>query len=366
MTENFNEYNFYLYNNFNNDDINSEDQIIDDEDYEMDTVEDILYMPIKDLRDFEYIRKNQNIINWDELSTMYNLREDFMYEFKDKLIWEKISLYQKMSEPFMISMKEYLDWTSICKYINLSKRLILECKDYIDWDIFCDIGDKLLKDEDFIREVKDYVIWENILNNAYSDYFLEEHKQYINLEDITDFSKVGYEFIEKYKDNLDWYHILRTKLFTEDKIKEYKNYINWDSVCLYQELSEDFIEYLIDINKIDWFKISCGQILSENQILKYKYRLNLQYYFNKVGLILEDVNKKENKHELDNIYNYSKKLRNKIKKYSFSLFKECHHNIDLIDLKLIVKYRMELLMITSLSRQINLPEDMEYVISTYI
>ena len=145
-----------------------------------------------------------------------------MHEFKDRLNWEKISLYQKLSETFMISMKEYLDWTPIFKYVHLSKKLLLECKNYIDWDVFCNIGDKLLKDEDFIRELKDYIIWENILNNAYSDYFLEEHKEYINLEDISDFSKkVGYDFIEKYKNNLDWYHLLRTKLFTEDKIKEY-------------------------------------------------------------------------------------------------------------------------------------------------
>jgi len=41
----------------------------------------------------EFIRENQNEVNWNSISLIQNLSENFIREFQDKVNWDHISRY---------------------------------------------------------------------------------------------------------------------------------------------------------------------------------------------------------------------------------------------------------------------------------
>ena len=56
----------------------------------------------------DFIRKFQNDVNWDCISSCQKLSEDFIREFKNKVNWWYVSKYQKLSEEFKEEFKKEL------------------------------------------------------------------------------------------------------------------------------------------------------------------------------------------------------------------------------------------------------------------
>src|SRR5574344_1915408 len=106
-------------------------------------------------------------------------------------------------------------------------------------------------------------------------------KYYSSNFNWNDFSKnfkstqYSLEFVEQFKDKLNWYTISSNKnALTEKFIRHFKNYVYWDLISKSQTLSEKFIEQFKD--KVDWSSISYYQIyrLSENFIRKYQHQVD--------------------------------------------------------------------------------------------
>ncbi len=53
---------------------------------------------------------NCDKISWFDISKCYNLREDFIREFKDKVIWYWISRNQTLSEDFIREFQNVVRW----------------------------------------------------------------------------------------------------------------------------------------------------------------------------------------------------------------------------------------------------------------
>jgi len=70
------------------------------------------------------IRKNSNNYNWFNISSDYNLSEDFIIEFKTRVSWYYVSIYQKLSENFIIEFQDNVDWYWISYYQELSDEFI--------------------------------------------------------------------------------------------------------------------------------------------------------------------------------------------------------------------------------------------------
>lgn len=77
-----------------------------------------------------------------------------------------------------------------------------------------------------------------------------------------------FEYIRKFKDNVNWYRISRKQKLSESFIREFKDKVNWIYISKYQTLSENFIREFKD--KVDWYWISKYQTLSEDFIREFK------------------------------------------------------------------------------------------------
>jgi len=124
---------------------------------------------VKDLKDKmseselrKYISSHSciTIINhWSTICCYQRLSEDFIREFKDKVVWKEICCYQDLSEDFIREFQDKVDWKVISERQKLSEAFIREFQDKVSWKniswsyTFGVLENKL--SEDFIREFKD-------------------------------------------------------------------------------------------------------------------------------------------------------------------------------------------------------------------
>ena len=84
--------------------------------------------------EIEEIRKNPNGIDWHNIYYCKELSEDFIKEFKDKVVWGCISTNQRLSENFIREFQDKVLWKAISWFQNLSEDFIYEFYDKIDWN----------------------------------------------------------------------------------------------------------------------------------------------------------------------------------------------------------------------------------------
>lgn len=124
----------------------------------------------------ELIEKNV-YLNWRFISTHnQQLSEDFMREFQDKFNWINVLLTRLLTEDLIkeIFKNKTKPWIRISKYQILSENFIKEFKDKVVWK---HISACQSLSESFIEEFKDYVDWKNIANHQYlSKEFREKYE----------------------------------------------------------------------------------------------------------------------------------------------------------------------------------------------
>ena len=84
--------------------------------------------------ELDLIFESPNDVNWEELSMLPNLAEDFIKIFQDKLSWRLISIYQTLSEEFIREFQDKVNWYYISGCQKLSEDFIREFKDKVDWE----------------------------------------------------------------------------------------------------------------------------------------------------------------------------------------------------------------------------------------
>jgi len=77
--------------------------------------------------EIEKIRRHPNGPAWWVISDDYELSEDFIREFKDRVIWFLIFRYQRLSEEFLI---EFIDEINV-KTLVYNKKIPKDAKDRI-------------------------------------------------------------------------------------------------------------------------------------------------------------------------------------------------------------------------------------------
>lgn len=101
--------------------------------------------------------------------------------------------------------------------------------------------------------------------------FIEIFKDYLNFNLICQYQKLDENFIERFKNNINFDTLSRTQVLSESFIEKYKDKLNWDYIIEFQKLSEPFIEKMLDY--ISWRNLAKYQKLSSNFIEKYKDKL---------------------------------------------------------------------------------------------
>jgi hypothetical protein len=123
-------------------------------------------------------------INWTQIAANYNLTEEFIREFADKVDWACICMYQKLSEDFIREFQDKVHWDRICSNQKFSESFIREFeKEVKPYFYFISLYQELT--EDFIREYTDKVNWSWIRYehlNKLSPEFKEKFKKELDLD----------------------------------------------------------------------------------------------------------------------------------------------------------------------------------------
>lgn len=148
----------------------------------------------------EFVREYANYINWYSLSKNENFEvdEDFLDEFKDKINWKSFTRYSKsMNEHIARKYKDLIDWDAISYKKYLSDDFIEEFAHRINWRVLW----KYRKvDEDFLRRFKSYIIWTIVCYQQ----------------------KLSIEFVEENEDRVDWIALSSNYRFSYYWRKKYK------------------------------------------------------------------------------------------------------------------------------------------------
>ena len=114
-----------------------------------------------------------NYQSWLSLSTHKGLTEDFIREFKDKVVWRWISIYQRLSEDFIREFKDKVDWYNISKYQYLSEDFIREFQHKVDWNR---VSQYQRLSKEFIEEFKDN-LYMDLIADSWHYKSVEEKKK---------------------------------------------------------------------------------------------------------------------------------------------------------------------------------------------
>ena len=177
------------------------------------------------------------------------------------------------------------EWNGICEELKYYPIFLI----YLSHDI----------DENVIRENEDQFDW-NFLSSCqsgFSEEFLNEYKEKLNINTITfrfqlskDFIRenieilnwrtISYtqslseEFIDEFEDRIDWEYLSMNSYLTKDMIRKYKDKLNWSHICAKQNLGPEFMEEMEEY--LDWEIVSMFQEMPYSFIMKYKDKLNME------------------------------------------------------------------------------------------
>lgn len=188
--------------------------------------EDLKYYPIfliyisYDI-DENVIRENEDQFDWNFLSSCQSgFSEEFLNEYKEKLNINTITFRFQLSKDFIRKNNEILNWRTISYTQSLSEEFIDEFEDRIDWE-YLSMNSYLTKD--MIRKYKDKLNWSHICaKQNLGTEFMEEMEEYLDWEAVSMFQEMPYEFIKKYEDKLNMKNILRYHylVFPEEELKK--------------------------------------------------------------------------------------------------------------------------------------------------
>ena len=126
--------------------------------------------------------------------------------------------------------------------------------------------------EDFIQEFKDKVDWTCISRYPHlSEDFIRKFADRVDWYYISAYQYLSENFIREFADKVGWFWISRCQQLSEDFIREFKDKVNWYYISAYQHLSEDFIREFKD--KVSWGWVSRYQHLSKEFIEEFKDKI---------------------------------------------------------------------------------------------
>ena len=75
----------------------------------------------------------KNKINWNGISFLYVLSEEFIHHFRDQLNWNYICVHQVLSELFINQHLECIDWVAIQRCQVLSDEFLLNNYEHVNF-----------------------------------------------------------------------------------------------------------------------------------------------------------------------------------------------------------------------------------------
>ena len=210
-------------------------------------------------------------------------RKDFdENQYQRRMLWKETREEEERWKHVITSLKEFEYFKEkyslnephfLYRLHDIDEELIRKEPDAFDWKFLSIYQSKF--SEDFLVEFHDRLDMTRISGDQkLSEEFIELHMDILNMEKVSFFQELSIDFIKKYKDKISWDELSMHRFLTDDQIKEFKDELNWKYVCTRQHLSESLIEEVK--NYVDWNLISIFQVLSFSFIWKYRDKLNLR------------------------------------------------------------------------------------------
>lgn len=212
----------------------------------------------------DFIRNNQDEIDWCRIVETQVLSEDIIMEFHKKMIWHQLSRQQVLSEDLIRTFLHEVDWAGISYSQKLSESFIGQHEHEIKWGYiaanqtlseqfikkyginsrnfnwatkeikstgllnFRDILKNQRLSEAFIREIISD-IKDSISSKESADAALEEIFQLIAM-----CQPLSEEFIEEFAKDIDWFYISKFQVLSRDFIKKHCSDVIWEMISIYQ------------------------------------------------------------------------------------------------------------------------------------
>lgn len=179
----------------------------------------------------EFIRKYKDKLDWNNITTNGSLSEDFIEENKCLINWNLVGMGQVLSEKFIERYKYEISWYDIIRYQDLSEKFIWDNRQRVSWDLVFQnqpvTGDFIEKCLEKIPELNTERIWGHICYfQILSEEFILRHEDKIQWNTLS----FRQPFITKYKND-----IIRSNIYKP----EYENSLS----KLYEKNSSWFICY---------------------------------------------------------------------------------------------------------------------------
>lgn len=261
-------------------------------------VSEMITNKIVDLKDILLVKKYQDVLNWNILSSQFPFSESNIEFFSKKLDWKELSYRERfLSEKIMDKYQKQLDWDGITSFQRLSQDFIYSHLHRIN----------------FNRLFQDQIISSELLNEIVS---LKYSPKELDWKSISRNVVLTHEQLRKYKDNLDWSFVfLYQPVISNDEVfLEFKDLV-WDDsrfyrhnpFCNYKREMKEKVnkDYFICYSIIgDWFNVKDSYCISFRDVGRvYVFRTRVFYrdLMSTVTFSNCDILKKINI-EIDNIY----------------------------------------------------------------
>ena len=156
---------------------------------------------------------------------------------------------------------------------DIDENVIRENEDQFDWNLLssCQSGFS----EEFLNEYKEKLNLNTItLRFQLSKDFIRENIELLNWKTISSTQALSEEFIDEFEDKIDWEYVSVNSYLTKDMIRRYKDKLNWSHICAKQSLGPEFMEEMEEY--LDWETVSMFQEMPYSFIRKYKNKLNMK------------------------------------------------------------------------------------------
>jgi hypothetical protein len=131
--------------------------------------------------------KDLIIINWNKISKIKNLDENFIKNNEKYLNWNYISKFQKLSKEFLYNNYKMINWYKASQFQDLDERIIYDLKDkvYFNWYFIfryqkINFSKKFILN--FLNKMNNYTLYDIDNNNYYTEDII--HDFGMNIEDI--------------------------------------------------------------------------------------------------------------------------------------------------------------------------------------
>ena len=151
----------------------------------------------------EFMQKIMNEEAWKELSNDFNWSETLLEKNQDKVNWDEISGYRSIrwTIPMIQKFKNRINWETFSEYIgdeSLTESILETFKDKWNWHKLSSNGEVSLS-YDLLDKYADLWDWEEVIDRYYNNFFEGR----------------AIEFYERYKEHIPVVKVQNSRLWQE-------------------------------------------------------------------------------------------------------------------------------------------------------